>query len=102
MNTFAETELLLKTTINLSDNNVKQIAEASGIKASTLYKFHSSKMHLSPAKSDALLLYFLEKEPKAIVAAAVLNYVLNILYVYLTSSTDLEVAQEDDNNGKQC
>lgn len=42
-------------------------------------------MYLSPGKSDALLLYFLEKEPKAIVAAAVLNYVLNILYVYLTS-----------------
>ena len=34
------------------------------------------------------LRYFIEKEPKAIVAASVLNYVLNILYVYLTSSTE--------------
>ena len=50
---------------------------------------------MSPQKTDALLRYFLENEPKAIVAAAVLNYVLNILYVYLASSTIEEVPKEE-------
>lgn len=95
MNTFAETELLLKTAISLSDNSVKHIASESGIKANTLYKWKTTDVHLSPAKSDALLLYFLEKEPKAIVAAAVLNFVLLKLYIYLTCSTEEEVPQEE-------
>ncbi len=95
MNTFAETELALRTAISLSDNSVKQIAAASGIKANTLYKWKTNdNVHLSPSKSDALLLYFLEIEPKAIVAAFFLNYVLEILYVYLSSSTGEEVAEE--------
>ena len=96
MNTFAETELALRTAISLSDNRIKQIAAASGIKANTLYKWKTNdNVHLSPSKSDALLLYFLEKEPKAIVAAIFLNYVLEILCVYLSSSTEEEVAEEE-------
>ncbi len=96
MNTFAETELALRTAISLSDNSVKQIAAASGIKANTLYKWKTNdNVHLSPSKSDTLLLYFLENEPKAIVAAIFLNYVLEILYVYLSSSTEEEVAEEE-------
>lgn len=96
MNTFAETELLLRTAVNLSDNSVKQIASGADIKANTIYKWKSNdRVHLSPAKSDALLLYFIEKEPKTIVAAALLNYVYNILYVYLTSSTEGEVEKEE-------
>jgi hypothetical protein len=100
MNTFAETEALLRTAIILSDNSIKQIAVESGIKANTLYKWKTTDVHLSPAKADALTLYFLEKEPKAIVAAALLNYVLNILYVYLSSSTEEEVAKGGMNNDK--
>ncbi len=95
MNTFAETELTLRTAMNLSDNSVKQIAAASGIKPSRLYKWKTTDGHLSPEKADALLLYFLENEPKAIVAAIFLNYVLEILYNYLSSSTEEEVAEED-------
>ena len=96
MNTFAETELVLRTAISLSDNSVKQIAVASGIKANTLYKWKTNdKVHLSPSKSDTLLLYFLENEPKSIVAAIFLNYILEILYNYLSSSTEEEVAEED-------
>ena len=95
MNTFAETELLLKTAVNLSDNSVKHIAAESGIKANTLYKWKTNNVHLSPSKSDALLTCFTEKEPKAIVAASVLNYVLAILYEFLSSSTEEEVAQEE-------
>ena len=95
MNTFAETELTLRTAMNLSDNSVKQIAAASGIKPSRLYKWKTTEGHLSPEKQDALLLYFLENEPKAIVAAIFLNYVLEILYNYLSSSTEEDVAEED-------
>lgn len=43
MSTFAETETLLKTAIILSQNSVKDIAEACGIKASTLYKWKTNQ-----------------------------------------------------------
>ena len=95
MNTFAETELMLKTAISLSDNSVKHIASESGITANTLYKWKTTSVHLSPAKVDALSLYFIEKEPETIITALALNYVLFKLYVYLTSFTDEEVPQEE-------
>ena len=95
MSTFTETDLLLKTAITLSENSVKHIAAESGIKANTLYKWKTTNVHLSPAKADALTLYFLENEPKAIVAAAVLHYVYLILYDYLSSSTEEDVAKEE-------
>ena len=63
MNTFAETEALLRTAINLRGETVKSIAAATGIRADTLYKWKTSKVHLSPPKADALLLYFMENEP---------------------------------------
>ena len=88
MNTFAETEELLKTALVLTQNSIKQIAAECGIKANTLYKWKTTSVHLSPAKADALLIYFIEKEPQTIVAAELLNYVLQILYEYLSSSTD--------------
>ena len=66
MTTFAENEILLKAAMTLSENSVKHIAAESGIKANTLYKWKTTNVHLSPAKADALLLYFLENEPKAI------------------------------------
>ena len=96
MNTFAETETLLKKAIILSQNSVKDIAEACGIKPSCLYKWKTNQqIHLSPAKADALSLYFIEKEPETIIAALAFNYVFHKLYVYLTSSTDEEVSQEE-------
>ena len=95
MNTFAETEALLKSAIILSQNSVKHIAAASGIKASTLYKWKTTDVHLSPTKADALLLYFMENEPQALVAGAVLNYVLTLLQIYLSSLTEEEVAKEE-------
>jgi len=52
-------------------------------------------VNLSPSKHDALLLYFYEKEPQTIVAAAILNYVLSKLYEYLSSSTEEEVPKEE-------
>ena len=91
MNTFAETELLLKAAIILSQNSVKDIAAACGIKANTLYKWKTTDVHLSPAKADTLQLYFIENEPETILVAQILNYVYLKLYFYLTSSTDQEV-----------
>lgn len=92
MNTFKQTEALLKLSIALSQNSVKDIAEECGIKANTLYKWRTNeKVHLSPAKADALLLYFYEKEPKTIVAAAILSAVLIKLQDYLTFSSEDEV-----------
>ena len=63
MNTLTETELLLRTAIVLSDNSIKHIANESGIKASTLYKWKTTNVHLSAQKADILLSYFADKEP---------------------------------------
>ena len=96
MNTFTETEALLKTAIILSQNSVKDIAESCDIKPSCLYKWKTNQqVHLSPAKADALSLYFIEKEPETILSALAFNYVLFKLYVYLTSSSEEEVPQEE-------
>ena len=95
MNTFAETEALLKSAIILSQNSVKHIAAASGIKVSTLYKWKTTDVHLSPTKADALLLYFMENEPQALVAGGGVNYVLTLLQIYLSSLTEEEVAKEE-------
>ena len=62
--TFAEIETLLRTAINLRGRSVKAIATATDIKASTLYKWKTTDVRLSPDKADALLLYFLENEPQ--------------------------------------
>ena len=63
-NTFAETEALLLTAINMKGNTVKDIASATGIKADTLYKWKTTGVHLSPSKADTLLLYFIQNEPQ--------------------------------------
>ena len=62
--TFAETEALLRTAINLRGRTVKDIAAATGIKPSTLYKWKTSNVCISPDKADALLLYFIHNEPQ--------------------------------------
>ncbi len=61
--TFAETEDLLRTAINLRGETTKSIAAATGIRADTLYKWKTTKGHLCPPKADALLLYFMKNEP---------------------------------------
>lgn len=62
--TFADTEALLRTAINQKGRSVKDIAAATGIKPSTLYKWKTSNVRLSPDKADALLLYFIQNEPQ--------------------------------------
>ena len=80
MKAFEETEDLLELAISLSKNSVKQIAEESGIMASTIYKWKvTENRHLTPQNSETLLRYFIEKEPQAIIAAYAANYVLTYL-----------------------
>ena len=62
-NTFAQTESLLLTAIQLPGNAIKTIASSTGIQANTLYKWKTTSVHLSPEKADKLLLYFIEHEP---------------------------------------
>ena len=62
-NTFAQTEALLLTAITLPGSNIKTIAEATGIKANTLYKWKTTPVHLSPEKADCLLFYLMKNEP---------------------------------------
>ena len=62
--TFTETEALLRTAINLRGRSVKDISASTGIKPSTLYKWKTTDVRLSPDKADALLLYFIQNEPQ--------------------------------------
>ena len=62
-NTFAKTESLLLTAIQLPGASIQTISAATGIKANTLYKWKTTPVHLSPEKADKLLLYFMEHEP---------------------------------------
>lgn len=61
--TFAEMEAILLTAIELPGRSIKDISAATGIKVSTLYKWKTTKAHLSPQKADILLLYFMQNEP---------------------------------------
>ena len=49
---------------NLRGRSVKDIAAATNIKSSTLYKWKTTDVRLSPNKADALLLYFIHNEPQ--------------------------------------
>ena len=62
--TFAETEEILRTAINMKGRTVKAISAATGIRPDTLYKWKTTEVHLSPPKADALLLYFIQNEPQ--------------------------------------
>lgn len=69
--TFAETEALLQTALNLKGRNIKEIGKITGIKPNTLYKWKTTEVHLSPAKADALLMYFIQNEPQRLELAKI-------------------------------
>ena len=79
MMTYEETDALLKLALKLSENSVKQIAAESRINSDTLYKWKTMVRNLSPQNLDRLMIYFMEKEPQAIIAAYAANYVLTYL-----------------------
>ncbi len=98
--TFAGMEKLLLTAINLRGRSVKDIAAATGIKPSTLYKWKTTDVHLSPPKADALLLYFIQNEPQRLEDAGIVlaahNNHNNIYNSYsLSSSFDGKYPQEE-------
>ncbi len=71
--TFAETEDLLLTAINMQGRSIKEIAAETGIKSNTLYKWKTTGVHLSPSKADALLLYFMKNEPRRLELAEIIR-----------------------------
>ena len=79
MMTYAEIDALLKLALKLSENSVKQIAAKSRINADTLYKWKTMVRNLSAQNLDRLMIYFMENEPQAIIAAYAANYVLTYL-----------------------
>ena len=98
--TFAETEALLRTAISICGRSVKDIAAATGIKVDTLYKWKTSNARLSPNKADALLLYFINNEPKRLeLAETILAAHSNHNNIYnnnsLSSSFDGKYQQEE-------
>ena len=75
-----EMELLLFTALTLSPSKVKDIAEAMGINASTLYKWKTmSERHLTQQKQDALLWYFMKNEPDILILALIVTTITTIL-----------------------
>lgn len=94
-NTFFETERLLLTAFELSNKSVKSIAGATGINSSTLYKWKTTGVHLSPSKTDTLLNYFTENEPMVLIKAYLLNTLTDLLQDYSTSLSEQEVLQEE-------
>ena len=95
MVTITEIESILLNAVKLSDNSVKSIADATNIKSSTLYEWKTTTVHLSPAKEDTLLLYFMENEPITLLQAVLLYTQTNLLQSYLLSSSEEEVTEEE-------
>jgi hypothetical protein len=86
---YTEIELLLSIAMLISPNSVKDIAAASRIKASSLYKWRTvADYHMSTKKTEALLTYFVEKEPLILIMAEIVKVVLTILLVDSASLTD--------------
>ena len=86
---YTEIELLLSIAALMSPNSIKDIASASGIKACTLYKWRTVPgYHMSAKKTEALLTYFVEKEPLILIMAEIVKTVLTILLVDSASLTD--------------
>ena len=86
---YTEIELLLSIAVLISPNSIKDIAAASGIKPSTLYKWRTVPgYHMSDKKTEALLTYFVEKEPLILIMAEIVKVVLTILLVDSASLTD--------------
>lgn len=76
---YTEIEALLLTALALSPNSVKDIATATNIKPSRLYKWRTTSGHLSQSKQEALMLYFMKNEPDILILALIVKTITNIL-----------------------
>ena len=92
---YPEIDLLLLLAVSISPNSIKDIAAASGIKASTIYKWKTTPANLSPKKMNALLRYFAEEEPLILTIAEIVETVLILLF-----STSFSSEQEVDKGGE--
>ena len=92
---YPEIDLLLLLAVSISPNSIKDIAAASGIKASTIYKWKTTSANLSPNKMNALLRYFAEEEPLILTIAEIVETVLILLF-----STSFSSEQEVDKGGE--
>lgn len=98
--TFAETEALLQTAIELPGRSIKEIASATGILPNTLYKWKtSSKAHLSPSKADRLLHYFIKNEPERLEFADLLQRGTTLQY-YKDNSSSLSSLRGSSEKGE--
>ena len=93
MITFTEIESILLNAVKISDNSIKTIAEATGIKVNTLYKWKTTDVHLSPSKADALLEYFRTKEPLVLLTAEIVRTVQILLFINSVFSSEEEVTE---------
>jgi transposase-like protein len=62
--TYTQLEAILRTAFDIEGNNIKNVAEMTGINRNTLYKWNCGAMHFSPDNIDKLLVYFQEHEPE--------------------------------------
>jgi transposase-like protein len=62
--TYTQLEAILRTAFDIEGNNIKNVAEMTGINRNTLYKWNCGAMRFSPDNIDKLLMYFQEYEPE--------------------------------------
>lgn len=92
---YPEIDLLLLLAVSISPNSIKDIASASGIKASTIYKWKTTSANLSPKKMNALLRYFAEEESLIFTIAEIVEVVLIQLFTSTSSFSEEEVTEEE-------
>lgn len=63
-NTYAETEELMKTALDMKGRTIREICEIILVAPNTIYKWKTTDVHLSPQKHDRLLKYFMREEPQ--------------------------------------
>lgn len=84
----ADLDLFLRLAVMISPTSIKDIADATGIKASTLYKWKTTSVHLSAKKADTLLEYFAENELFTSIVAEVVKTVLTIFLLNSSSFSE--------------
>ncbi len=72
LTTFKELEQILLYAIKMPTIKIKDIAAATGIGLSGLYKFSRGENGISPENADRLLIYLRDNRPDLLIAAETL------------------------------
>ena len=91
MHDYSEMEALLLIALSLSPTRVKDVATATGIKSSRLYKWKTKVGHLSQQKQEILMAYFIENEPNILILSLIVMIITTKLVVDSASQLVLEV-----------